>query len=126
MTPYLIVKHAHMGLAYLTVLSFAGRGILMMHGSPWLTHKLARVAPHVIDTLLLACGVALVLLGGWPVLESPWLLAKLGALLVYVGLGTVALKRGKTQGVRIAAFYTALLTVLYIIAVAKTKMVLPV
>ncbi|MEJ2299673.1 MAG: SirB2 family protein, partial [Woeseiaceae bacterium] len=38
-----------------------------------------------------------------------WLWAKLGLLLVYVGLGTYALKRGRTPRVRLACFIAALL-----------------
>jgi len=36
-----------------------------------------------------------------------WLTAKLVALVVYIGLGTVALKRGRTRRTRIAAWLVA-------------------
>jgi hypothetical protein len=32
-------------------------------------------------------------------LDQPWLLAKIIGLLAYIGLGTVALKRGKTKAI---------------------------
>ena len=126
MYPYLIVKHAHMGFAYLSILLFAARGGLMLSGKQ---HILAlnplRILPHVIDTLLLGCAIALVVMGGWPVLQSPWLLAKLAGLVLYIVLGTIALRRGKTKQTRLIAFICALATVLYILLVAKTKMVVP-
>jgi uncharacterized membrane protein SirB2 len=50
-----------------------------------------------------------------------WLWAKVIALLVYIGLGTIALKRGRTRGVRIAAFAGALATFAYIVSVAIAK-----
>ncbi|AUH52604.1 invasion protein [Chromobacterium sp. ATCC 53434] len=125
MYPYLIVKHAHMGFAYLSILLFAARGALMMGGrGHLLQNKPLRILPHVIDTLLLACAIALVVIGGWPVLQSPWLLAKIAGLVAYVILGTIAL-RGSTPRRRATAFIAALLTVIYIVLVAKTKLVLP-
>ena len=87
--------------------------------------KPLRILPHVIDTLLLGCAIALVVMGGWPVLQSPWLLAKLAGLVLYIVLGTIALRRGKTKQTRLIAFICALATVLYILLVAKTKMVVP-
>jgi len=43
------------------------------------------------------------------------------AVLVYIAAGTVALKRGRTRGVRIAALIVALTTFGYIVSVALTK-----
>ncbi|MFB0826539.1 SirB2 family protein [Chromobacterium violaceum] len=125
MYPYLIVKHAHMGFAYLSILLFAARGALVLGGrGHWLQNKPLRILPHVIDTLLLACAIALVAMGGWPILQSPWLLAKIAGLVAYVVLGSIAL-RGATPRRRAAAFVAALATVLYIVLVAKTKLALP-
>ena len=126
MTPYLILKHAHMGMAYLTITLFAVRGGLMLADKQSvLAMKPLRILPHVIDTVLLALGVTLVILGGWPILQTPWLLAKITGLLAYVALGTIALKRGRTKQVRSIALLAALLVVGYIVLVAKTKLVLP-
>jgi len=125
MPDYLMLKHAHAGFAYLTVLSFAARGLMMAAKPAWLVAKPVRIAPHLIDTLLLACAIALLVVGQLNPLHIPWLQAKIVALLVYIGLGTVALKRGKTPAVRWGAFFAALATVLYIVAVAKTKLVWP-
>ncbi|MFP5404148.1 MAG: SirB2 family protein, partial [Gammaproteobacteria bacterium] len=48
-----------------------------------------------------------------------WLTAKLFALIAYIVLGTIALKRGKTRKVRIAAWVAALLVFAYMVAVAR-------
>lgn len=126
MTPYLIIKHAHIGMVYLTISLFLLRGSLMLADKQSLLgSKLLRILPHVIDTVLLALGVTLVVLGGWPLLQSPWLLAKIVGLLVYIALGTIALKRGRTKQLRTLALLAALLVVGYIVLVAKTKLVLP-
>jgi uncharacterized membrane protein SirB2 len=77
-----------------------------------------RIVPHVVDTLLLASALWLaVQLGS---LES-WLLAKIAALLVYIGLGTLALKRSRTRRVREVALAAALATFAYIVSAAVTK-----
>jgi len=126
MTPYLITKHAHMGMAYLTITLFILRGGLMLADKQSiLAKKPLRILPHVIDTLLLTLGVTLVILGGWPILQTPWLLAKLTGLLAYIALGTIALKRGRTKQIRSIALLAALLVVGYMVLVAKTKLVLP-
>ena len=50
-----------------------------------------------------------------------WLTAKVAGLVVYVAAGIVALRGGKTRGMRIAAFVFALATFGYIVSVAVTK-----
>lgn len=80
-----------------------------------------RVAPHVIDTVLLASALALAWVGNWNPLDHPWLEAKLVGLIVYIVAGTVALKRGRSTAVRAVAFAVALLTYGYVVAAAVTK-----
>jgi len=41
-------------------------------------------------------------------------------LVAYVALGSVALRPGRTRGVRIAAFVAALATVRFLVTVART------
>ena len=92
-----------------------------MRASPLLRHRITRIAPHVVDTLFLASGVALVVTIDLPVLQSDWLLAKLAGLLVYIGLGMIALRFGRTAAARILAFVGALATFAYITGVALSK-----
>jgi uncharacterized membrane protein SirB2 len=120
-TLYLSVKAVHMGCAMLSVGGFVVRGGMMLAESPVLNARFVRVAPHVVDTILLASALWL----AWALEQlpfvSPWVTAKLLALVVYIGLGTVALKRGRTKRVRLAAFAGALATAVYIVAVAITR-----
>ena len=125
MLSYPMLKHAHMGFAYLSILLFTLRGLLLWLRPEKLAWRPLRILPHVIDTLLLSCALGLLWLGHWAVLQTPWILAKIGALLLYIGLGTVALKRGKTRTVRLVACAAALLVVIYIVLVAKTKLAWP-
>jgi uncharacterized membrane protein SirB2 len=97
----------------------------MLTDSPRLNARWARIVPHINDTLLLTAAIAMLLVAGLNPLDQPWLLAKILGLLAYIGLGTLALKRGKTKPIRVKALIAALGVFGYIIAVAITKQVIP-
>jgi len=58
-------------------------------------------------------------------LAAPWLMAKIIALLLYILLGTIAIKRGKTRKIRLAAWLAAQLVFIYIVSVALTHNAMP-
>lgn len=118
---YLAIKHMHMSLAVLSGLLFLARGIMMLADSGLLQKRLLRIAPHVIDTLLLTSALALVFISGQYPFVQGWLTAKVLALVGYIVAGSIALKQGRTKGVRAAAFVTALLLFAYILKVAVTR-----
>lgn len=118
---YLIVKQIHLAAVAITFALFALRGLWMMLDSPWLQRRWVRVAPHVNDTILLAAGVWLAYFLRQAPDASAWLTAKLVALVAYILLGTIALRRGRTKRVRIAAWFAALAVFGYIVAVALTR-----
>lgn len=118
---YLVLKNIHMSAAVLTISGFILRGIWMMRGSELLRHRATRIAPHVIDTLFLLSGIALVWLLGLNVFAQPWLLAKFAGLIVYIVLGTIAIKRGPTLQTRSLAFVAALAVFAYIAGIAMSK-----
>jgi uncharacterized membrane protein SirB2 len=80
-----------------------------------------RIVPHVNDTVLLAAGVWLAVALRQAPGTSPWLTAKLAALVVYIVLGTLALRPGRPKGVRVAAWLAALAVFGYMVAVATTR-----
>lgn len=118
---YATLKLVHVSSAVLSIAGFAARGALMLSGSPLLGSRFVRIAPHVVDTVLLGSAVALAWLSAQYPFVLPWLTAKVVALVAYVVLGSVALKRGTTKGVRGIAFLLALCTVLYIVSVALSR-----
>jgi uncharacterized membrane protein SirB2 len=118
---YLAIKHLHITFALLSGSFFVLRGFWMLLDSPLLQRRWVRVAPHVVDTLLLASALVLVFWSGQYPFVQPWLTAKVIALIAYIVLGAIALKRGKTKGVRAFAFFAALATFAYIVAVALTR-----
>jgi uncharacterized membrane protein SirB2 len=58
---------------------------------------------------------------GWSALQMPWLMAKIIALLLYIALGTLALKPGRSQPIRTLSWLAAIVTFAYIVSVAITK-----
>jgi uncharacterized membrane protein SirB2 len=118
---YAVVKHFHMTCAGLSLAFFVVRGAWMMRASPRLALRWVRVAPHVIDTLLLVSAIVLaMMIGNYP-LTHGWLTAKVIGLFLYVALGTIALKRGRTLPIRVGAFVAAIAVFGYIVSVAVTK-----
>jgi uncharacterized membrane protein SirB2 len=115
---YHLTKSVHGLCALASFALFFMRGVWMLRASPQLSRRWAKILPHAIDTLLLASAIALTLMLREYPLTDAWLSAKLVGLLVYIGLGLVALRYGKTRGVRAAAWIGALAIFLYIVSVA--------
>jgi uncharacterized membrane protein SirB2 len=118
---YTTIKQLHVALVAASGLGFALRGVLALRSSPSLQAPWLRIAPHVVDSALLASAIALVVIGAYDVLRAPWLLTKIALLVIYIVLGMVALKRGRTPQVRGAAFAAALVVFAAIVATAITK-----
>lgn len=121
MNTYLILRHLHITCVALSGLGFALRGLLMLRQSPALRHPVARIAPHIIDTGLLASALGMLALTTWQLALMPWLATKIVLLLVYIVLGTIALKRGRTLRIRAIAYVAALAVFGHIVATALTR-----
>ena len=119
--PYPALKALHVGSVALSLGLFAMRGLWMIRSPAQLDRQWVRIVPHVVDTFLLASAIALAaLIGSYPG-TSAWLTAKVVGLLVYIALGSIALKHGRTHAIRTRAFFAAFAVFGYIIAVAVTK-----
>src|SRR5690606_28226536 len=117
---YPILKHLHMTMALLTFLSFFVRGIWMWRQSPLLHKRIVKILPHIIDTVLLVCAIALALVLSLSPMNQPWLMAKLMALVVYIGLGVVAIKHAKPMEPS-TRWIATVVVFLYILSVAQSK-----
>jgi len=107
--------------AVLSIVGFCLRGSLKLFLNKPLNHKLWKILPHVNDTLLLLAAVGLLVVYQWNPIEIPWLLAKLVALVVYIGLGMMAFKFGKTLTQQRMYFFLAIIVFVYIMKTAITK-----
>ncbi len=118
---YAAVKELHVAAVALSWTLFFLRGVWMIADSPRLKARWLRVLPHVNDTILLLAGLYLATFVGL----QPWIVAKLVALVAYILIGMVAITRGRTKPVRIAAWIAAQCVFFYIVAVALRKNPLP-
>lgn len=122
---YATVKLIHQSAVVLSVSGFALRALASLMGARWVKGRLAKTLPHVIDTVLLASAVALATWLHLNPLTTPWLAAKIVALMVYIGLGMLALKPSRPASHRCLAMLAAFATLAYIVSVAITKNPLP-
>ncbi len=118
---YLALKYLHVTCVCLSGLGFVLRGYWMLRASPLLRARWVRVVPHVNDSLLLTSAVTLAVWSGQYPLAQGWLTAKVVGLLVYIGLGTMALRRGQSLRQRALFLGLALATFAYIVGVALSK-----
>jgi uncharacterized membrane protein SirB2 len=110
------MKSLHLLFVVLSLGSFLGRVALAQFRPELLQLKWVNIAPHVISGFLLLTGFSLAF--SYPG-DHGWIAAKLVALIGYVGLGILTLKR--TDVTRWYAFGGALLLFVYIAKVAVTK-----
>lgn len=118
---YLLLKAVHQSAVALSIAGFAARGWGSFRGDAWVHWRAARTLPHVVDSVLLASGVTLAWSASLDPLTTPWLLTKLIALLVYIGLGVVALRPSLPLAWRTGAWILALATFGFIASVAISK-----
>lgn len=116
-----VLKSIHVVCALLSFIGFFVRGVWMLKESALLQQRWVKILPHIIDSLLLASAIILAVQWRLSPLEQPWLMAKIVALLVYIGLGMVALRFGRSQITRLFAWLLGLLTFVYIVSVALSK-----
>jgi len=118
---YGLLKVIHVTAVAASFSLFVLRGVWMIGAPQRLAIPWVRVVPHVIDTILLASAIALAALTAQYPLAQSWLTAKVFALLLYIVLGSIALRRGPTLRVRIVAWIMALAVFGYIVAVARMR-----
>lgn len=114
------LKHIHVTCVALSYALFFLRGVWMLRGTLVRRGNWVRIVPHLVDSVLLVSAVALAVQLGISPLEAPWLMAKIVALLLYIALGAIALRRGRTLGIRLAAWLSAQAVFFYIVGVAVT------
>jgi uncharacterized membrane protein SirB2 len=93
MSYYPLLKNIHILLALTSGLGFALRGFVRLVLERPLRRRIWKIAPHIVDTLLLASGATLWWIVGWPLLS--WLGVKLLLVLTYILLGMAAFRAGR-------------------------------
>lgn len=116
---YLALRQAHITFAVVSVSIFVLRGLLMVADSRHANTAWLRYPSYTVDTLLLTAALMLTnVIHQYP-FQAGWLTMKVALLVLYVVLGSVALKRGRNRRARIGAFVAALVTVGFLFTVAR-------
>ncbi|PCJ49239.1 MAG: regulator SirB [Gammaproteobacteria bacterium] len=116
---YITIKNLHLVLVALSFIIFISRGILMLLKNNHYRHKIFRIIPPIIDSLLLASGVTLmVILQQYPTNQS-WLAVKLSLLVAYILLGVIALNRVNHYKAQLVSFILAVMTILFMYSIAR-------
>ena len=118
---YALIKFVHQSAVALSLTSFFVRGAASLAGASWVQRRPAKTLPHIVDSVLLLSALTLAWMLRLSPGNAPWLLAKVIGLVVYVGLGVIAMRPGRPRSVRAAAWVGALATALWIVSVAITK-----
>jgi len=114
------LKLVHISCVFISFTGFIARSIWIVRNSRMMDKKWVKIFPHLIDTLLLLSAIVLL----FQLQLSPlhhWLLAKIGALVIYIGLGVIAFKTSRSKRTRVIAWLMAVSVFLYIVSVALTK-----
>lgn len=115
---YSLLKTLHISCAAISFTLFFLRGIWVLNGSSQMRQRWIKILPHLVDTVLLSSAILLAYtLGQYP-FANGWLTAKLAALLLYIVLGSVALKYARSKSIRLIAWLAAQAVFGYIVWVA--------
>ncbi len=122
---YALLKMIHIGSVIVSYLLFFLRGVWIIKDSANLRQRWVKILPHVIDTVLLVSAIALAMIIQQSPVSDSWLTAKVIGLLVYISLGMIAIRFGKTRQTKIIAWVAAQFVFIYIVLVALTKSPVP-
>ncbi|HEX7062231.1 MAG TPA: SirB2 family protein [Woeseiaceae bacterium] len=114
------IKWVHVAAVVASGGLFLLRGLAVQARARWPMAAPVRYLSYAIDIVLLAAALLLLAILPSAVYANGWLAAKLGLLVVYIGLGTFALKRGRTAAVRSATFVGAMLVYGAMFSIART------
>jgi len=118
---YPALLHLHRACVAASVALFVARGLGVSFLRDWPMLPFWRNLSVAIDVPLLLAGASLWALLGYHPFEQTWLGVKLVLLVVYIVLGSFALKRGRTRGQRLVFFIAALAVVLGMVGIALAR-----
>jgi uncharacterized membrane protein SirB2 len=113
------IKAVHIAAVMASGVLFLLRGAAVQMGASWAMAAPLRYLSFTIDTVLLTAALMLAtIIHQFPFVQG-WLTAKVLLLVVYIVLGSFALKRGRTRAVRTSCWIAALLVYLFIVSIAR-------
>ena len=114
------IKLVHVTAVIASGALFLLRGITVSLGGNWSMSTPVRYLSYSIDIVLLCAGLSLLAILPSGVFSNGWLGLKLILLVVYIGLGMLALKRGRSAAIRRSCFIAAIAVFLIVYVIART------
>jgi len=118
---YSTIKCIHVSSVILSFTGFFIRGLLMIKGSELFYSRVTKIAPHIIDTILLITAITLVIMSAQYPTVFNWLSLKIIGLLFYIALGMFAFRFGKNQKIKIFFWIGAQIIFILIVFAALFK-----
>jgi uncharacterized membrane protein SirB2 len=116
---YQEIKGVHVAAVFVSGSLFVLRAAAANAGATWAMAGLLRYLTYAVDTVLLTAALMLAtILRQYPFVHG-WLTVKVLLLVLYIGLGTYALKRGRTRTIRIGCSVAAVVVFALIITIAR-------
>ena len=118
---YFAFKHIHLTLIALSVGLYLVRFGGHLTQSGLLQYKVMKIAPHVIDTLLIVSGLSLCFMIHQYPISAPWLTEKVLALLAYIVLAVLSIKSKRGRVFKVLTCLGALSWVVFAANMAVLK-----
>ncbi len=125
MTFYYLLKLGHVACVVISGSLFIFRYARLSMRPDQPLPKTLKVLPHINDTVLLSCAIGMLILIGLNPFTTPWLLAKIVALLVYIVLGAICMRSLPGSRRQTVSFVAAISVFAYILLVGLSKQVMP-
>ncbi len=116
---YLQIKWVHVFAVLASGALFTLRGAFLLAGARWPMAAPWRYFSYLVDTVLVTAAAMLVTILPAAMFANGWLTAKLVLLLVYIVLGSFALKRARTARGRALAYAVALAVFACMLGIAR-------
>lgn len=121
---YIALLFVHKITVVLSIIGFVARGWGHIFGKNWVSKKLVKIAPHIVDTLLIVSAISLVFVTGFKFTDT-WIIAKILGLIGYIVLGLMAFRFAKDRLSKAIYWLAALIVIFYVVAVAMHKTPFP-
>ena len=118
---YYWIRQLHIATVVFNICFFSLRFYWMLHHPALVQKRWVRRLSLFNDTLLLTAGISMAVMSRQYPFDAPWLTAKLLVLILYILLGTMALRLGRSRRERIVYGLLALLSAGYIVSVALSR-----
>ena len=125
MTFYYMLKLTHVACVVISGSLFIYRYARLSMRPNQPLAKALKVLPHINDTVLLVSAIGMLSLIGLNPFTTPWLMAKILALLVYITLGAICMRSLPGSKRQTVSFVGAISVFAYILLVGLSKQVYP-